>query len=56
LKTRAKGRHVPDSTAFIEFAGLSSVQYIIEMERPGERMKITGSCNVVELVREFWRR
>jgi len=42
--------------AFIEFAGLSSVQYIIEMERPGERMKITGSCNVVELVREFWRR
>ena len=57
LRARAKGRHhVPDSTAFIEFAGLSSVQYTIEMERPGERMKITGTCNVAELVREFWRR
>ena len=55
LRARAKG-HVPDSTAFIEFAGLSSVHYTIEMERPGERMKITGNCNVVELVREFWRR
>ncbi len=54
LKARAKGHHhVPDAAAFIEFAG---VQCIIEMERLGERMKITGSCNVMELVREFWRR
>jgi hypothetical protein len=43
LKARAKGhRHVPYSTAFIEFSGFLSVQYTIEMERPGEGMKITG--------------
>jgi dTDP-D-glucose 4,6-dehydratase len=59
LKARAKGHRVvpvPGSSAFIEFAAISTVDYTIEMERPGERMSITGSCNVVELAREFWRR
>jgi len=59
LKARAKGHHgvpVPGSSAFIEFAAISTVDYTIEMERPGERMRIKGSCNVVELAKEFWRR
>jgi len=42
--------------AFIELAALTGVECTIEMEKPsGERMRITGSCNVVELARAFFR-
>jgi hypothetical protein len=36
--------------------GTSLVECSIEMEKPsGERMRIRGACNVVELAREFWQ-
>ena len=56
LKIRAKGYPIVPagkkrSPAFIELATIRT----IEMEKPsGERMRIRGSCNVVELARAFW--
>ena len=55
LKVRAKDR----GPAFVELTmspGTSLVECSIEMEKPsGERMRIRGACNVVELAREFWQ-
>lgn len=46
----------PSPPAFFEFSALSCVECTIELERPtGERMRIRGSCNVMELAREFWK-
>jgi hypothetical protein len=46
----------PNPPAFIELAALTGVECTIEMEKPsGERMRIRGSCNVVELARAFFR-
>jgi hypothetical protein len=60
LKARAQGRPIVpvtlNSPAFIELDPVRvTIECVIEMERPsGERMRIKGSCNVVELAREFW--
>jgi len=55
LKVRAKNRR----PAFVELTmspGMPLVECSIEMEKPsGERMRIRGACNVVELAREFWK-
>ncbi len=55
LKARAEGRPAPgrDSgiSTFIELGPLTTT---VEIAKPtGERMTITGSCNVAELVRVF---
>jgi len=43
--------------AFIELPVAASVECTIEIEKPtGERMRIKGNCNAVELAREFWGR
>jgi hypothetical protein len=62
VKARAQGHPTPparvDSPAFVELEPVRlTIECTIEMEKPsGERMRIKGSCNVVELAREFWRR
>lgn len=52
LKTRA---HRANRMAFIELNPVTMInECAIEMEKPtGERMRIRGSCNVVELARVF---
>lgn len=60
LKMRTKGYPIVPadkkrSPAFIELATIRTIDCTIEMEKPsGERMRIRGSCNVVELARAFW--
>jgi|SRR5271157_3644430 len=50
LKARVEARG-GDATAFIDIGPLMAT---IEMTKPsGEKMKITGNCNVTELVRVF---
>lgn len=55
LKVRAKDRGL----AFVELTmppGTHLVECTIEMEKPsGERMRIRGTCKVIELAREFWK-
>ena len=52
LKDRARN-HI----TFIELPVAASVECTIEIEKPtGERMRIKGNCNVVELARGFWGR
>jgi hypothetical protein len=42
--------------AFIELPLATPVECTIEIEKPtGERMRIKGNCNVVDLAREFFR-
>jgi hypothetical protein len=59
LKARANNpKRVPFTKhpAFIELAAVSCRECTIELERPtGERMRIKGSCNVMELARDFWK-
>ena len=55
LKARAEGRPAPGRdtkvSTFIDFGTLTAT---VEIAKPtGERMTITGSCNVVDLVRVF---
>jgi len=53
FKVLAESRPGRAQAAFIEVGPLGVT---IEMTRPtGERMTIRGSCNVGEIVREFWR-
>lgn len=59
LKSRAVNPPVgpaPKPPAFIELDGiLKNADCTIAMEKPtGERMRIKGSCAVMELVREFF--
>jgi hypothetical protein len=52
LKNRARG-HI----TFVELPLAASIECTIEIEKPtGERMRIKGNCNVVELAREFRER
>ena len=61
LKMRVKGYPIVPagkerSPAFIELATIPTIECTIELEKPtGERMRIRGCCNVVELARAFWR-
>lgn len=42
--------------AFIELAAISCGECTIELERPtGERMRIKGNFNVMELAHDFWK-
>ena len=52
LKTRA---HRANRTAFIELDPVTVTnECLVEMEKPtGERMRIRGSCDVIELARVF---
>ena len=52
LKTRAEHAH---PIAFVEINPVTvTAECIVEMEKPtGERMRIKGNCNVIELARVF---
>lgn len=51
LKNRARNQ-----ITFIELPAATAIECTIEIEKPtGERMRIKGSCNVMELAREFWK-
>lgn len=58
LKARARSPegHSRQFT-FIELNPVTvTIECTVEMEKPtGERMRIRGACNVVELAREFWK-
>jgi hypothetical protein len=53
LKARA---HNASPIAFVELDSITvTTEITVEMEKPtGERMRIKGSCNVMELARAFW--
>jgi len=52
LKSRS---HLTDSIAFVEINPVTiTTECTVEMEKPtGERMRIKGNCNVIELARAF---
>lgn len=60
LKARAGSlKSVPSTSkhpAFIELAAASCRECTIELEKPtGERMRIKGNFNVMELTHDFWK-
>jgi hypothetical protein len=57
LKARANNpKGVPSTPGFIELAAVSCRECTIELEKPtGERMRIRGNFNVMELAHDFWK-